>query len=899
MSEEQQNLSEAKSNDSQPSISDWLAEMIMKGIAGGSIMAIVGSFTASDIPQKILSAGIYGTGGAVAGAVLTFVKPIKKTVDRELEEGGDAFVGAMKKQKDRAMPGVTGFEKKYLEALKTHCYDLSIEGFKGDLPSLALDDVFVPLRLDSDPMGRASANAVKRIWDLLPKVQPQESDRHYRRLAIIGDPGHGKTTLMKYLTLSFTTDRYKVENAKHLFPVLLLFRSLYPDIQSETSPDLPDLIVKSIKGLPKCGELQPTTVWVQDKLKRREVLVMLDGLDEVPESRRELVSRWANRQMQEYDTSFILTSRPHGYEDADLFTGVQRVNVLDFTIDQKREFLEKWYVVVMWRQKWETIYRESFRKSGSEQLTEESARAQSEEDAKNAAIDLMRQITENFSLNRLSSNPLLVTIIAATHRAFETLPDRRAKLYQKMFNLLLEDRPNRRDTHLTLRSAGDNQKILQGLAIGLTQAGKTQFTKRGGIALIKDCLVEKKGETSLTPEQFLKEIQQISGLLVGGESDLYQFSHKTFQEFLTAIELHEQDQGDQLITQLQQREGLKGWEEVISFYCAIAGASALVTATLAIQDRELKLAALKLIRRVVIEEKSSIVPALRKQLETELAEWASAMSPIAILESQFRKMQRIDDKTEITSEPIPEEAIEWMQQEQATGTFKHQDSPVERAFCLWLTTLPGLRVEGTLFTYHLPTRTQLEQVGLVSEVGRFIIRREINPRYENLMHDLVLERWLAADQITYFLLRRINRDHRNNSKIIREFGIPDLDYHNVSMSDLKDFPCDDLLIIDRLWLEASNGRLGFSVQVKMWKECGSPVSYATFVEFIRRWEDRSYRIQCPDDSDLDKTQGTLLSWGMQYDEDKDGEMLKDRVMVSILAQKFENCSINKAINTLT
>ena len=812
MSEEQEKSSEAKSeakpNDAQPSMSDRLAEMLIKGLAGGGMAAIFGSFTASDIPQKILSAGIYGTGGAVAGAVLTFVKPIKKTVDRELEETGDAFVGAIKKQRDRAMPGVTGFEKKYLEALKTHCYDLTIEGFKGDLPSLALDDVFVALRLDSDLNGGANANLPKRIWDLLPKQQPQESDRHYRRLAIIGDPGHGKTTLMKYLTLSFTTDRYQKENAKRLFPVLLLFRSLYSEIQSETSPDLPDLIVKSIKALPKCADLQPTNVWVQDKLQKREVLVMLDGLDEVPESRRELVSRWANRQMQEYATSFILTSRPHGYEGADLFTGVQRVNVLDFTIDQKREFLEKWYEVVMWRQKWEMIHRESLRKPEADRLTEESARAQSDDDAKNAAIDLMRQITGSFSLNKLSSNPLLVTIIAATHRAFETLPDRRTKLYQKMFNLLLEDRPNRRDTNLTLKSAGDNQEILQGLALALTQAGKTQFTKREGIALIKDRLAEKKGETSLTPETFLREIQQISGLLVGAESDLYQFSHKTFQEFLTAIELHQQDQGDRLIAKLQQGgEGLVGWEEVISFYSAIAGAGVLVTATVAIQESESKLAALKLMRRVVIEEKSSIAPALRKQLEAELAQWANYMSPIATLEDKFRQMQRVDDKTEITSEPIPEEAIDWMKQEQRAGQFQYPGSDARKAFCLWLTTLEGLQIVGKLFTYRLPTDSEKQRFDLVGEPGLYIVRQEIHPRYTKLMSYLIAGVWKEADQETLKVMLQV-RDREKEGYL--------------EMKDLTEFPCADLLMIDRLWGEASNNHFGFSVQKEIWEECGSP-----------------------------------------------------------------------------
>jgi predicted NACHT family NTPase len=46
-----------------------------------------------------------------------------------------------------------------------------------------------------------------------------------------------------------------------------------------------------------------------------------------------------------------------------------------------------------------------------------------------------------------------------------------------------------------------------------------------------------------------------------------------------------------------------------------------------------------------------------------------------------------------------------------------------------------------------------------------------------------------------------------------------------SVKDLQEFPCEDLLTIDRLWVEASNGHFGFSVQKKIWEEYGSPVSY--------------------------------------------------------------------------
>jgi GUN4-like len=39
------------------------------------------------------------------------------------------------------------------------------------------------------------------------------------------------------------------------------------------------------------------------------------------------------------------------------------------------------------------------------------------------------------------------------------------------------------------------------------------------------------------------------------------------------------------------------------------------------------------------------------------------------------------------------------------------------------------------------------------------------------------------------------------------------------------FELADLLAIDQLWVEASQGHFGFSVQRKIWEECGAPKSY--------------------------------------------------------------------------
>ncbi|NJR67007.1 MAG: transcriptional regulator, partial [Leptolyngbyaceae cyanobacterium CRU_2_3] len=42
----------------------------------------------------------------------------------------------------------------------------------------------------------------------------------------------------------------------------------------------------------------------------------------------------------------------------------------------------------------------------------------------------------------------------------------------------------------------------------------------------------------------------------------------------------------------------------------------------------------------------------------------------------------------------------------------------------------------------------------------------------------------------------------------------------LGLEDIREFPCEDLRVIDRLWVQYSNGRFGFSVQKRIWLEVG-------------------------------------------------------------------------------
>jgi hypothetical protein len=835
MAEEPSKREEAKKDDAKPDISQKLTDALVKLLVAGSGGSSLYFLYVNELPKAAI-AGIIAFGtGLLTSFGQGLMKPLTKGMTDKGERLGKHIDQSIDKALGKTWTNLSGTEKQYLEALKVHCYELKIEGFKGYLPALALEEVFVPLRIVSDPSQRRTPNLKKEIWDFLPSANfdtPQPS--RYRRIAIIADPGFGKTTLTRHLTLSYANGSFRKHQVQSLLPVLLLLRTIYTQIQSNEVPTLPDLIVNQVKHLPRCQDLQLSSQWFKERLDRGRCLVMLDGLDEVPEAQRKKVSHWINWQMQNYASVFILTSRPHGY-DSSLFEGVQPVQIQPFNREEKSDFIHKWYRARM-QENWDELWRRNQRQPETQHLSKEQVEAQSLAEAEAAATDLINQLAQNPAINELASNPLLVTIVAALHEAFESLPNQRVKFYQKIFTLLLEDRPNRRDTKLTLSTAEDNQAVLAVLALKLTETNTTQFTLKQGTEWIREKLVRLNADPKLTPKQFLWEIQHIAGILGGGESELYQFAHKTFQEYLAAVAL--KDQESRMIEQLHN----PNWKEVICFFAALTNATGLVKAALA-SPPDQRDSALKLAHRMVVEEKSKIDPATRQQLEQALVETrlSGNLNAKVRLEQRFRNLTQINDRTEIDPSFITWIEYELFIQDQLAGLFHSQATPEylssdsdilvgsrwedARWFCAWLATQSYLpQPEDGVYDYRLPTNEELKSpLALLSEKltpftnspdrpgnALRIVRVKLPERYRSLINYLANGRWREADQKTNRVMLEVAER--------TEQGYLDIDH-------IKAFPCEDLQTIDQLWVKFSGGRFGFSVQKQIWIECGRPMTY--------------------------------------------------------------------------
>ncbi|MCA2641428.1 MULTISPECIES: GUN4 domain-containing protein [unclassified Microcystis] len=82
--------------------------------------------------------------------------------------------------------------------------------------------------------------------------------------------------------------------------------------------------------------------------------------------------------------------------------------------------------------------------------------------------------------------------------------------------------------------------------------------------------------------------------------------------------------------------------------------------------------------------------------------------------------------------------------------------------------------------------------------------------YRNLEDLLKRQQWKQADEETARVMLQVA--NRTKERWLRE-------------SDIDNFPCEDLRTIDQLWVKYSNGKFGFSVQLKIYHDLGGTQEY--------------------------------------------------------------------------
>jgi hypothetical protein len=524
----------------------------------------------------------------------------------------------------------SGYKKRYLQHLIYQHRSFDVKGLSTQgVYTLELEQVFVELSLVSKPAHQTSADPVRNvpeelltgrhlIWDYLKAEKMAQ-----QHLAIIGAPGSGKTTLLKHITLALATGkrRHHGVDLPRKLPVLLFLRTVAEEVKADAQLTLVQAVRDSLAY--SDGPAAPAG-WLEAQLNRGHCLIMLDGLDEVADPKlRKTLADWVERQMVAHGKNrFIVTSRPFGYQSNPL-TGVTVFEVCPFTRDQMERFVQNWYLAneVMSAQK----------DDGGVRLA-----------AKQGAEDLLRRISGNAALSTLAVNPLLLTMIALVHRYRSSLPGRRVELYAEICEVFLGKRQQARGLELDMTPA-QKQRVLQPLAYTMMCRQRHEIPLVEAVAVVQEPLARVNPQ--IAGADFLKAVEQISGLLLERENGMYSFAHSTFQDYLCAMHIHEQ----RLEDELKQHVADSWWHETLRLYAAQADASPILEACLI--DEKLPIPALTLALECRAEARE-IRPDLRARLDELLEQGVEDADPErrhivaeALLARRLHSLIRIDDDT--------------------------------------------------------------------------------------------------------------------------------------------------------------------------------------------------------------------------------------------------------------
>lgn len=293
------------------------------------------------------------------------------------------------------------------------------------------------------------------------------------------------------------------------------------------------------------------------------ILLLLDGLDEISnEKNRICFVNQLRTFIATYPTvHLIITSREAGFRTVagTISSYCEQYSIANLNENGIRHLSFKWHKAIL---------------GESNQVEIES----------NKVCEI---ILNDPRIIALAENPLLLTTLLFVKRWVGYLPTKKCKLYEEMIKLLL----------VTWNSAGhekldmdESEPQLAFLAYHMTMNGQQKITRDK----LEKCIIHSRKElpellsyTSISPSKFIDQVEERSSLLIqfgleesekGTQVTSYEFSHLSFQEYLTAKAIAESwipnSYNCNLLDEIKPHICEEHWKEVIPLAAVISGRQA-------------------------------------------------------------------------------------------------------------------------------------------------------------------------------------------------------------------------------------------------------------------------------------------------------------------------------------
>lgn len=317
-----------------------------------------------------------------------------------------------------------------------------------------------------------------------------------QKFIVLGKPGAGKTTYLKFLTLMMLDPLSQIEQRR--LPVFVTLREW-----ADEKVPLMDFMVAQfdICGFPEAR------LFLEKMLAEGKCLVLFDGLDEVSqESNLDDIIRQIQNFTDKYsDNQFVISCRVAAYNH--WFERFTDVEMADFNEEQMETFIRNWF-------------------HGEPKVAKEC----------------WERLKSSPPLKELASVPLLLTLLCLEYSESNNFPPNRAELYERAIETLLtkwdSTRRIRRAEVYKQLSIKRKESMFARIAFATFTQNDYFIRERTLAKMIEKYIEHLPGfnPAELEPDSraVLKAIEAQHGIFVERAKDVYSFAHLTFQEYFTA-----------------------------------------------------------------------------------------------------------------------------------------------------------------------------------------------------------------------------------------------------------------------------------------------------------------------------------------------------------------------------
>ncbi|QLE72566.1 NACHT domain-containing protein [Streptomyces rectiverticillatus] len=421
---------------------------------------------------------------------------------------------------------IEAFERRLRDYIVEKSGELTIIGLTlsdGEGETWPLDAAYLSLELTGGAArgaGGAGARAMaeaRAMGEWLPEnstpspKRAEEALAGRRRVLLRGAAGSGKTTLLQWLA-TITARGDLPPGLGHLsgcMPLTLPLRTL---IRRGELPQ-PEEFLATAAG-PLAG-LPAAQGWVTRRLTEGTALLLIDGVDEVPEADRRRTLTWVKDLLAAYpDARYVITTRPSAVREGWLAdAGFTELELLPMSRGDVVSFIDRWH---------------------------DAAGAHHHEPLRAFRDSLTTAVVTKRDLGMLATNPLMCALICALNRSRKGyLPHGRMELYRAALELLLVRRD--RERGVVVGEDGPELEhaqqvaLLQKIAYWLIRNGRSVIEWHKAVEILDRALPAMPAVAARgSAEDILRHLVLRSGLLRRPTNETLDFIHRTFQDYLGA-----------------------------------------------------------------------------------------------------------------------------------------------------------------------------------------------------------------------------------------------------------------------------------------------------------------------------------------------------------------------------